>query len=90
MPYQTLDADELIATIRVLGDRIHERFPGASLGSVCDELEPLAVKARDSADWIARPNVGLRLAIAALVLLVVIGAGTIWAAIWTTARRCCR
>jgi len=81
--YDRLSADQVIRTIRTLGDRIEERFPTRNLSRVCRELQQLAeICARDAAR-IGRPNWGLRLitlagfagVVAALVLISVVAFG---------------
>lgn len=39
---RTLDADEILATVRRLRARIGERFPDAGLNRVCAEVEVVA------------------------------------------------
>ena len=75
--YRALDPDKVIDTIRVLHQRISERFPGAGLGGVCaelltiarGELEPGAKKS---------PAATCRCALAILVLLAAGAAGLAW------------
>jgi len=61
--YQTLDAAQIVETLRKLEQRIVERFPGSGLGSVCRELAGVAEQARERSEAIARPNLLLRAAI---------------------------
>ena len=65
--YRALDPDKVIDTIRVLHQRISERFPGAGLGGVCAELLAMAKESSVRAERISRRNVPLRVAIAALL-----------------------
>lgn len=71
--YQTLDPERIAATIDLLRRRIEHRFPQSGLAGVALELDRIAEKARERSAWIARPILGLRLAVGAL--LVLIGAG---------------
>jgi hypothetical protein len=64
--YRALDPNKVIDTIRVLHQRITERFPGAGLASVCAELLVIAKESSVRAERISRRNVPLRLAIFAL------------------------
>lgn len=75
MNYLALDAAEIVHTIERLRTRIEERFPDAGLGKVCGQLLEIAQKARERADWIARPILAVR--IATVVLSVIIVAGLI-------------
>ena len=73
--YYNLDAQKIVDTVRRLRDRIGERFPGAGLGRVAEELLRVAEKAGASADAIARPLRPLRvgMAILAVLFLIVMG-----------------
>ncbi|HEV8263911.1 MAG TPA: hypothetical protein VGQ06_03100 [Gemmatimonadales bacterium] len=73
MSFLSLDADELVRTVDALARRISEPFPGSGLGKVCGELLTIARHARERAQWIARPILPLRVAAAALVVLIVAG-----------------
>ena len=75
MSYLALDAAEIVRTIERLQSRIEERFPSSGLGQVCGQLLEISQKARERADWIARPILAVR--IATIVLSVVIVAGLI-------------
>lgn len=75
MPYQSLDAAKIDASIVVLGQRIEERFPGAGLAKVSRELHGLLGKAMQTAAELPRPIVPLRIGIALLILLIVAGVG---------------
>jgi len=68
--YQTLDATQIVDTLRRLEQRIGERFPGSSLAAVCRELIDMAQTAQQRSIAIASPNHALRAAV-----LVVIAAG---------------
>jgi len=75
MNYLALDAAEIVHTIERLRTRIEERFPDSGLGKVCGQLLEIAQKARERAEWIARPILAVR--IATVVLSVIIVAGLI-------------
>lgn len=73
--YRKLDAAKIVDTVRVLRDRIKERFPEAGLARVADDLLYVAEKAAVKADAIARPFLPLRIGIGVLVagILVLLG-----------------
>lgn len=73
MSYLALDADEIVRTIERLGNRIEERFPGSGLGSVCGQLLEISRRARERAEWIARPILAVRIATAVLAVVIVAG-----------------
>ncbi|MGH7519848.1 MAG: hypothetical protein ACREMI_01075 [Gemmatimonadales bacterium] len=73
MSYLTLDAGEIVATIERLGRRIEERFPGSGLGQVCGQLLATARLGSERAAAIARPIRSLRMATAALAIMLVVG-----------------
>ncbi len=76
MPYRTLDADRIEATIETLQKRINERFPGRGLSRLCQELLDIAREDRRSLSWVARPNIWLRIGVA-IAMAVGLG-GFIW------------
>jgi hypothetical protein len=76
MRYRALDPDKVIDTIRLLNQRITERFPGAGLAGVCAELLTIARENSARAELISRRNVPLRVAVVAL--LVAGGGGLVW------------
>jgi hypothetical protein len=69
---RTLDSAKVTDTIAALHRRICERFPGAGLASVCQELHTIANENSARAQRISRSNLPLRLAI---FLLLAVGAG---------------
>jgi hypothetical protein len=79
VPFRALDAGRIGATLDQLSQRISVRFPEAGLGKVCAELVKLARETQGRADKLAKPNLGLRVAITAVLLgfgiLVVLGLG---------------
>jgi len=73
MSYLALDAAEIVRTIERLRNRIEERFPGSGLGSVCGQLFEISRRARERAEWIARPILAVRIATAVLAVVIVAG-----------------
>jgi hypothetical protein len=69
MSYRTLNAAEIVQTIRKLEERISQRFPGAGLGKVCHDLVAIAEETHRKAAGIAAPNLLLR----ALTYLAILG-----------------
>jgi len=77
MPAPSLDADAVARTVGLLRRRVEQRFPGSGLAGVAAELERVAHQTRERAAWIARPILGLRIAVAVLIVVIVGGlAGT--------------
>jgi hypothetical protein len=68
-----LDPAAIADTIERLRGRIDRRFPESGLGRIARELDRVAHQARERAAWIARPLVGLRIAVAALLVLLLAG-----------------
>jgi hypothetical protein len=73
MPAPSLDADAVTRTIGLLCQRVEHRFPGSGLAGVARELDRVAQQTRERAAWIARPILGLRVVVAALIALIVAG-----------------
>ncbi len=73
--YRSLDAEKIVDTVRLLRNRIRERFPEAGLGRVADDLVHVAEKAAVKSHAIAEPYLPFRIGIAVLVaaLLIIIG-----------------
>src|SRR6185436_10432087 len=71
--YRALDPETVIDTIRVLHQRVSERFPGAGLGGVCAELLTLARENSNRAEKISGRNVPLRVGIFVLLLAGAVG-----------------
>jgi hypothetical protein len=71
--YQELDASKIEATLGQLSSRIDERFPDSGLFRLSLKLLEISRRAQAQAEWIARPILGLRLAIGALILLILAG-----------------
>lgn len=76
MPYRTLNADYIEATIAKLHQRIAERFPDRGIVRLCAELLTIAREDRERLSWVARPNLLVRTGVGAAILLGV--AGIIW------------
>lgn len=70
MAYRSIDADKVSDTLRKLEARIGARFPNSSLRKVGLDLVDLADHTKARALALAKPNLGLRLAIG-----VVLGGG---------------
>jgi hypothetical protein len=68
MAYRTLDAAEIVRTIRRLEQRITQRFPDAGLGRVCHDLVTVAEETQRKAQTIAASNPLLRLLTYAAIL----------------------
>jgi hypothetical protein len=80
MPYETLNPDEVIATVGRLKQRIEDRFPGSGLGRVCSRLLEISHQASERAKWIERPIIRLRVGtwLLATALIAVIGYVVYW------------
>lgn len=59
--YRRLEVERIKLTNQKLCQRIHERFPDANLGKVCQELDCMVDNLKQRAAWIARPNLALRI-----------------------------
>jgi hypothetical protein len=70
MSYRTLDAAEIVATLRQLESRIVERFPESGLAVVVRDVVAIGEQAQERSADIARANVPLR---AGIVLAVAAG-----------------
>jgi hypothetical protein len=75
MSYRTLNAVEIVATIRRLEQRIAQRFPNAGLVKVCHDLVAIAEDTQRKAELIARPNLLLRPLVIVAALGGLIGFG---------------
>jgi len=73
LAYKLLRADKIIGTLESLQVRIDERFPGSSLGRVCEEVTELAREAESTALELRKPIVALRVGIWALIALLIAG-----------------
>jgi hypothetical protein len=68
-----LNADKLVGTIKQLKLRINDRFPESGLEKVCDQFLNIARKSKEKAEWIAKPNLAIRLSSFAAILIAVMG-----------------
>lgn len=66
-----LNSEQIVETVRVLRNRIRERFPTAGLNQVCDQLLKTSQQAGSRSIKIGRPMYGIRIASASLILLIV-------------------
>src|SRR5262249_135830 len=71
--YRSLDAGEIVKTIRPLEMGISERFPDSGLSKVCHELLVIAKETQQKAQAIAKPNIALRAASYLAVVAGVVG-----------------
>jgi len=65
---RTLDANRIVETVNRLAVRIEERFPDSGLGRVGRQLREIARDAAARAEAITQPIVGLRIAVAVLLI----------------------
>jgi hypothetical protein len=70
--YRRLEASRIVETLRLLEQRVRERFPEANLGRVVSELRELAAAAADRAAALGRPYRPVRLAVG-LVIAALLG-----------------
>lgn len=74
--YRELNPERIIETSVVLQRRIQERFPDSSLSRIAQELVDVARSAHQVSEWLARPIVWVRvavaLAVAVLAFLVIV------------------
>lgn len=79
----TLDAEAIVATSDALARRVEERFPGSGLAAVARELHDVSKTVQQRAVAIAKPRVALRIAVAAVIclLVVILIAGPLYAQI---------
>lgn len=75
--YRSLDAGKIVETVRLLRDRIRERFPEAGLAKVADELLRVAEKSAVKAEAISRPLLPLRAGMLVLVMAILVLLGWI-------------
>ncbi len=66
--YRSLNPEKIVTTVRLLRNRIQERFPEASLAGVAGELLRVAEQAQANSAAISRPLIPLRCGIGVLVL----------------------
>lgn len=68
-----LDANKLVETIKVLKLRINDRFPDSGLEEVCLQFLNIARKSKKNAEWIAKPNLALRISSYLAIAIAIIG-----------------
>jgi hypothetical protein len=69
--YRSLDAERIVTTARTLVRRVEERFPGSGLSRVAGEVLAVAEQAAETSRWLGRPNVPIRSAVVACVVILV-------------------
>ena len=65
-----LDAERIQKTIDHLSLRVEARFPDSGLARVSRDLGLIAAETKERVAWISRPILGLRVAVAFLILLI--------------------
>ena len=79
--FRTLDEAQIRATITRLRARIRERFPGAGLATLADELGAIADEATANVAYLTRPlwplRIGAGALVTALIVLVIGGAASV-------------
>ena len=65
-----LQSNEVTKTLERLLERIFERFPKSGLSRVCIDLIEISKDTQEVSAWIVKPNLPIRLAITALMLVV--------------------
>ncbi len=74
-----LDPEQILTTVRALGSRIEERFPGSGLYTVCGELVSVNESASEMCVSIAKPLWWLRIVVGVVIVGILAGfAGTLW------------
>jgi hypothetical protein len=76
MPYRTLNADHIEATIEKLHKRIAERFPNRGIVTLCAELLTIAREDRERLSWVVRPNLLVRTGVGVAIVFGV--GGVVW------------
>ena len=73
MAGRNLDPEQIIETVRILRNRISERFPGAGLTTVCEDLLSIAQQARERSIRIGKPMVGIRFISGVFIASIIAG-----------------
>jgi hypothetical protein len=73
MAYRALNPERIERTVERLVQRVEQRFPGSGLAGVVRELLGIAHHTAETAIWISRPLIPLRVAIGFLGLLMLVG-----------------
>jgi hypothetical protein len=68
--YRELNPQRIVETSELLHKRIDERFAASSLSRVAREVAEVARSAQQVSEWLARPIVGLRVAVGTAVLML--------------------
>ncbi len=80
MTEATLDPRLIFETVSRLRMRVQARFPKSGLSTVAERLCDISARASGTAEWIGRPIAPLRVAVFALIGLIVLGLLlTLWA-----------
>jgi hypothetical protein len=66
-----LHPDRIIATIKALGDRIEERFPGSGLGRLARQQLGIARNTLAQVEWAQKPILWVRAGVGLVILMVV-------------------
>ena len=83
--YRQLDSHQIMATARRLAQRIGERFPDSGLSRVSLELCGLSEASQRRVEQLRRPDMRIRVAVAAgLLLILVVAVSAIWSALSLT------
>ncbi len=69
--YRSLDPEKTIDTLKTLENRIEERFPGASLCRVCQELLTISRETCGRIAWLSKGHTGIRAAVLFVIGLAV-------------------
>lgn len=69
-PGPRLDPERITDTVRALGDRIEERFPGSGLGRLAREMLGMAGRTVDTIQWVRRPVLGVRVAVGGVLMVL--------------------
>lgn len=67
-----LRPDLIVKTIKLLHQRIGERFPNSGLRQVCQKVHDISLNMEKRADWISRPVIWLRALTYFVIVLVVV------------------
>lgn len=65
-----LEPARIIETVRALGDRIEERFPGSGLAGVARQMLGITQRTVDHMEWLRRPILWVRVAVALVIVLL--------------------
>ncbi len=72
MAGRSLEPEYIVETVRILKNRIHERFPGAGLTQVCEDLLEIAQQAKNRSVAIGRPMFGVRILSGIVILGILV------------------